>query len=180
MAWSKGEKVVLAGSPVVQEKKVGSNATAAKMLPGALVIRDASDEKIKECGANATNVLGWLGYEQAHPDYKPASRTTAYAVGDFAPVIAGAGTVLIAKIASGNSITQGDLLVSAADGELAKAAAMDGSVDSGATTVTSTAANGDIITLSGSAPAGGVVVAIAEETVDASGGAKYCVVRSLI
>jgi len=157
MAWNKGEKVVLAGSPVVQEKKVGSNATAAKMIPGALVIRDASDEKIKECGANATNVVGWLGYEQAHPDYKPASRTTAYAVGDFAPVVAGAGTVLIAKIASGNSITQGDILVSAADGELAKAT-FDGT----------------------SHYLEYMAVAIAEETVDASSAAKYCVVRSLI
>lgn len=180
MAWNKGQKVVLAGSPVVEEKKIGSNATASAMVPGRFVVRDASDEKIKEAGAGATAVLGVLGFEQAHPDYRPTSRTTAYAVGDFAPVVYGPGTVVIAKIASGNSITQGDFLVTAASGKLAKAADMDGVVDSGGTTVTSSAANGDIITLSGSMPAGGQIVAKALETVDASSADKECVVMLMI
>lgn len=180
MAWSRGQKVVLAGSPVVEEKKIGAGATASEMVPGRFVVRDASDEKIKEAGAGATNALGVLGFEQAHPDYKPASRTTAYAVGDFAPVVYGPGTVVIATIASGNSITQGDLLITAASGKLAKAAAMDGSVDAGATTVVSSAANGDIITLSGSVAPGGQPVAKALESVDASSADKECVVMLMI
>ena len=181
MVWNKGQKVVLAGTPIVQEKKVGANATAAKLLPGILVLRDSSDEEFKECSAGASaGIVGWLGFEQAHPDYKPASRTSNFAAGAFAPVVSGAGTVLISKLASGNNVTQGDLLVAGADGLVAKAAGMDGSVDSGAVSVLSSAANGDIITLSGSTPAGGLIVAVAEESVDASAAAKYCVVRSTI
>ncbi|MHC1597236.1 MAG: hypothetical protein ACXQT3_02855 [Methermicoccaceae archaeon] len=126
MAWNKGQKEVLAGSPVVEELKLGSNATAAKMLPGALVARDASDEKIKENDVATTKPIGWLGYEQAHPDYKPANITTAYAAGDFAPVVAGAGTVLIGKVAKGFTAAKGDLLIPWSDGELAVATRVGG------------------------------------------------------
>jgi hypothetical protein len=49
-------------------------------------------------------------------------------------------------VAAGDDLVAGTVTA----GTLKKASALDGSVDAGATTVTSTAANGDIITLSGS------------------------------
>lgn len=126
MAWSRGQKVVLAGNTVVEELKVGSNATAAYMVPGALVTGDASDEKIKENNVATTKPIGWLGFEQAHPDYKPANVTTAYAVGDFAPVVAGPGAVLVSTLAKGFVAAKGDLLMPWTNGQLAVATEVGG------------------------------------------------------
>lgn len=67
----------------------------------------------------------------------------------------------------------------AANGELTAASTLSVSVPSGATNVTSNAAQPDL-TEAGSYGPQGIVVAIAEESVDASGGAKDIMVRSLI
>ena len=40
------------------EMEIGANATAAKMLPGRVVIFDDADETVKEAGAAAVNVVG--------------------------------------------------------------------------------------------------------------------------
>jgi len=127
MAWNAGQKIVLAGTPVVQEKKLGSNATVASMLAGCLVARDSSDEKIQENECATTRPTGWLGFEKAHPDYKPATVTTAYAASDFAPVIAGAGAVLVSKLAAGVAAVQGDYLAPWTSGLLVPVVRVGGS-----------------------------------------------------
>jgi|Deesub1362A_J573_1020465.scaffolds.fasta_scaffold00039_120 hypothetical protein len=154
--WNKGNKVVLAGSPIVEEMKMGSNATQSDMVPGRLVVRDTSDESVKEAPANTTQPAGWIGYEQSHPAHRPSDRTTAYSSGAYIPVLRGPGVVLISEITS-SSITKGDLLVSAGNGKLTKAT-FDATTNS----------------------LQYVAVAIALETVDASTVDKECVVMSLI
>jgi len=164
-------KIVAAGEPLVQELKV---ETATNMYPGRLVKKGTNDDDIVVNTASGMPV-GWLGYEQTNPQYKPANVDTAYAANDYAAVLNGGGFVIVGRLASGESVNKGDLLVPAANGELQEADTLE--IASGSTTVTSTAANGDIITGHyGDAP----VVAVAEETVDASAAAKDIMVRSLI
>lgn len=169
-------KIVVAGNPLVQELKV---ETATNMYPGRLVKKGTNDDDVVVNTAAGTAV-GWLGYEQSHADYRPADVDTAYNAGDRVPVVNGGGFVVVGRLATGETVNKGDLLVAAANGELAAATAMDGSVDAGATTVTSTAANGNIITLSGGVAPEGIIVGVAEESVDASVAAADIMVRSLI
>lgn len=58
----------------------------------------------------------------------------------------------IAVVESGGALTKGDPVESDATGRAVAATAMDGVVDAGAVAVTSSAANGNILTLSGSKP----------------------------
>jgi len=170
--WKKPDnKIVVAGSPLVQELKV---ETATNMYPGRLVKKGTNDDDIVVCGASDMPI-GWLGYEHTAAPYRPSTVDTAYSANDRAAVLCGGGFVLVARLASGENVSKGDLLVPAANGELKKASTLQ--IAEGSTTVTSTAANGDIITGHyGDAP----IVAIAEESVDASSEAKDIMVRSLI
>lgn len=165
-------KIVLRGTPLVQSERI---ETVANMYPGRLVKRDTTDGDM-EVNTVGNPPTGWLGYEQASGDYKPATEDTIYVVNDIAPRLFGGGFVIIGRIKTGEGvITKGDFLTPGAAGELLKAVAIN--VDSGTTAVTSIAANGAVI--SGSlldAP----IVAIAQETVDATSAAKDCAVLSLI
>lgn len=99
------------------EVEIGANATAAKMLPGRVVIHDTTDGHVKEAGAKAANVLGVL-------DRKPDEKvSTAYAVGDQAHILSTPGTrVLLTLVSGSGAVAPGDALVSAADGKCAKQA----------------------------------------------------------
>jgi hypothetical protein len=108
-------QVLVAGDPLKIEMEIGANATAAKMLPGRLVIFDTTDQTVKEAGAKADNVVGIL---DVAPDKTEA---TAYAVGDPAMIIIGECIAKLTLLASEN-VTRGDPLVSAADGKVAKQA----------------------------------------------------------
>ncbi len=138
-------KIVAAGEPLVQELKV---ETATNMYPGRLVKKGTNDDDIVVNTANGAAV-GWLGYEQTNPQYKPANVDTAYSAGDYVAVLNGGGFVIVGRLASGQSVDKGDKLEAAANGEL-------------------------------TALSSGTMVAIAEETVDASAAAKDIMVRSLI
>jgi hypothetical protein len=68
---------------------IGANATAAQMIPGKLVIFDTNDNEVKEAGAaaaDASSNVGILGYEGSPLAFKPATRDTAYAVGDHVAI----------------------------------------------------------------------------------------------
>jgi hypothetical protein len=108
-------QIVVFGDPLAVEMEVGANATVAKMLPGRVVIFDDADQTVKEAGAAADNVVGFL-------EVKPnKTKTDAPAVGDQVTVVIGECLAVLTLLASEN-VTRGDPLVTAADGKLAKQA----------------------------------------------------------
>ena len=142
-------KIVVAGTPFVTEKEI---ETATTMYPGRLVKRGTTDNEVK---VNTSDALayGWLGYEDTPVMFRPANKSTIYSAADRAAILAGP-IIIEACLASGQTIIMGDKLISAAAGELTKAALAGGSAE--------------------------MVVAIAAESVDASGAAKKILVRSKI
>lgn len=108
-------QVVVAGNPLRLEFEVGANATAAEMLPGRLVIHDTNDGDVKEAGAKARNIIGFL-------DVAPSKKESDnYAVGDQAMVVVGECVAKLTLLAN-ESVAPGDLLVAAANGKVAKQA----------------------------------------------------------
>jgi len=168
-------KIVAVGEPLVDECKV-ENIT--NMYPGRLVKKGTTDDDIVV--NDAQRPLGWLGYEHTHAEFRPDDVDSQYKANAWAAVLFGKGFIVVGRLASGQNVTKGDLLVAAANGEVKKASVMDGSVDSGTTTVTSTAANGDIITLSGGVAPEGPIVGRAVESVDATTEAKDILIESWI
>lgn len=108
-------QIVASGKPLIVEMEVGAHATAAKMLPGRLVIFDDTDWSVIEAGAKADNVVGFL---EVAPDKK---KTDAFALGDQVKVIMTDCIALLTLLASEN-VARGDPLVAAADGKVAKQA----------------------------------------------------------
>ncbi len=108
-------QVLAAFNPYRTEMKIGANATAAKMLPGRVVIFDDVDQTVKEAGAKADGDVFIL---DVAPD---ELEETAYAVGDRCMVIVGECIAKMVLLASEN-VARGDPLVGAADGKLAKQA----------------------------------------------------------
>ena len=139
--------ILVAGTPVYREVEIGANATAAKMLPGRLVIHDATDGDVKEAAANADTILGVLDVEAE------SLITDAYAVGDQARIITNPGvSVVLTLVSGGAAVAPGDPVVSAADGKAAKQAV-------------------------GAMGAQGMVVGDAQETQDPSSADKKCIVK---
>jgi len=164
-------EILVAGYPLIQILKV---KTATNCFPGRLVIRDTTDGQIQVCGAGGA-AIGWLGYEQTIKKHRPATVDTIYVTEAHAAVLAGGNFIVVASLASGQNVIKGARLMAAANGELTAATAA--APPSGATTVISTSAQP---TMLGPLPTGGIVVAIAEESMDASAAAKDIMVRSLI
>jgi hypothetical protein len=108
-------QIVAYGDPLAVEMEIGANATAAKMLPGRVVVFDDADQTVKEAGAKAASVAGFL---EVAPEKK---KTDAYAVGAQAKVVVGECLAVLTLLANEN-VTRGDNLVTAADGKLAKQA----------------------------------------------------------
>lgn len=82
---------------------VHDTATAAKMLPGILVkISDLANEVI-ECDSSG-NAIGFLGYQATAAEFRPATRDTAYALGDRVAVHRGAGRRQMGRLASGQNL----------------------------------------------------------------------------
>jgi hypothetical protein len=95
------------------EMEIGANATATEMKAGRVVIFDDADQTVKESGAAAANVVGFLEVDPAK------TKSTAYAVGDQAKVVLGECLAVLTLLAN-ESVTRGDALVTAANGKLAK------------------------------------------------------------
>jgi len=108
-------QIVAYGDPLGVEMEIGANATEEKMLAGRVVIFDDVDQTVKEAGAKATNVVGFLEVDPAK------TKTDNYEVGDQAKVVVGECLAVLTLLASEN-VTRGDPLVTAADGKLAKQA----------------------------------------------------------
>ena len=102
---------------LVERLRVGSNAVAAQMLPGRLVSRDVGDYDVKE-GSALLAPEGWIGYASASPDYKPATMSTAYAVGDDIAIHNSGGFRVRASLAKGCSVVKGDLLANWTNGQV--------------------------------------------------------------
>lgn len=164
-------KIIVAGQPLIQILKV---ETATNMYPGRLVKKGTNDDDIV-VGTAASAVIGWLGYENTIKKHRPATVDTIYAGDEQAAVLSGGNFVIVGRLASGQNVSKGARLVSAANGELTAASAA--AIPSGTTTVTSTSAQP---TVAGQLSSQDIVVAIAEESVDASGAAADIMVRSLI
>ncbi len=105
------------GSPLVEFLDVG---TVANMYPGRLVQRENTDYDTKVGGVGSGNKdpFGWLGYEQASDNFRPATRATIYVLDDVAPVHSGAGFRVRASLAAGFTVNKGDLLGAWSNGEV--------------------------------------------------------------
>lgn len=75
--------------------------TATGMYAGALVKKGSTTAEVvvNDTSANVLSIVGWLGYEQASMDDRPATIDTIYTVGS-APVINGPGMIIRAILAS--------------------------------------------------------------------------------
>lgn len=124
--------------------------TVANVYAGRLVERGTNDDDIK-VGTTSGPVYAWAGYEQTSKQYRPTDVDTIYKVNDQIAVINGPGIILVGSLASGQNVTKGAKLYAFAAGELSA---------------------GTVGTHH--------IVAIAEESVDASAAAADILVRSLI
>lgn len=110
-------RIVVSGQAIIVPMKVGANATAAKMVPGAWVILDTTENEVKEAGAKAHGVIGLIDTDPTH------DIDDAYAVGDLIPIIIGPNGLLVMCILLANEdVIQGDVLVTAANGVTAEKA----------------------------------------------------------
>jgi hypothetical protein len=105
------------GNPLVQELEV---ETATNVIPGRLVKKGTADKDIVVCDA-AGKYIGFVGYEQAGPEFKPINPATAYAAAAMAPVLSGGNFWVVGRLASGQNVVKGAALTIAANGELTAA-----------------------------------------------------------
>lgn len=107
--------IVIAGKPpIVTQHQI---TTVANMYPGRLVAKDATDFAIK-VGTALLKPRGWLGFEDAPADFKPAAKTSIYQANDMAPVIRGGGFVIEAHLALGCNAPLDSFVGNWADGEV--------------------------------------------------------------
>lgn len=126
--------------PVVEEFVV---ETATTMYPGRLVQIGTNSNDVVVCAAGA-NPIGWLGYSHCSPTFKPDTVDTIYEAADRVPVLRGGGFYIVGSLLNGvGAVTKGQQLIPAAGGEVTIAAVL--TVDAGSTAVTSTLANGAVI-----------------------------------
>jgi len=162
--------IVVQGTPKVQHLLV---ETATTMYPGHLVQKGTADHQII-VGTAGADIIGVLGYEQCQKKDRPATRATIYTA-VRAPVLSGPGTVLMLKLADGETVTKGEKLVPTAGGEVVAATAA--APPSGSVAVVSTSAQP---TMAGSLATEGIPIAKAEESVTTSGAADWIMARMLI
>lgn len=165
-------RIIVAGDPLVQELTI---ETATEMYPGRLVKKGTADSDIVVNTAGG-KAIGWLGYEQTNPVYRPEDVDSIYEKDASVAVLNGGKFYPVASLANGESVNKGDPLVGAANGQVK--AASDLAVASGSETAS--AVDATTPTLEGSILPEGPIVAYVEESVDASGGAVDIIVRSVI
>ena len=167
-------QIVVAGKPLEQFVRV-ENAT--NMYPGRLVIQGTNDDDALIAGVFAINsmAIGWLGYEQMQKKDRPATVDTIHVVNAQAPVLNGGHFVVVAALqASQGTLKKGEALIMGTDGCVAKAT-MQKITASGAGNITDAQDVG-----AGTLPAGGPIVAYAEETVTDIASIVDIMVRSMI
>lgn len=167
-------QIVVAGRPLVQFLRCEA---AANMYPGRLAIQGTNDDDASVAGTFAINsmAIGWVGYEQMQKKDRPATVDTIHVIDAQIPLLNGGGFVIVGALAaSQGTLKKGDALVMAANGTLAKAT-MQTITSSGAAAITNNQEVG-----AGTLPAGGPVVAYAEETIGAVAAITDIMVRSMI
>lgn len=100
-------RIVAYGEPFVRNLYV---ELGTDCYPGRLVKSGTNQNDIKAQDTSGNAVAGWLGYEQAAMNYRPATVSTAYATGDFAPVLNGPGMVIKATLEINQTITRDEAL----------------------------------------------------------------------
>ncbi len=84
--------------------------TVTNMIPGRVVKKGADDYKVI-IGATGGEAYGFLDFEGTFGPDRPADIDTAYAAGDWASVVSGPGTIVVAygsaAIAKGNRVAAG-------------------------------------------------------------------------
>ena len=154
--------VLVQGNPKVQHLLI---ETDTSMYPGRLVKKGTADNQIVVNTAGGLSV-GVLGYEHCQKKDRPATRDTIYTAVS-APVLSGAGVIVLLYVAQNQTIVKGSKLVAAASGMVSLAGAA--APPSGTVAVVSTGAQP---TMAGPLPTSGAIVATAEEsitTTDAEG-----------
>lgn len=151
--------------------KVG--ATATDVRTGRLVARSAAGKV--QAGADKSNTVVGVCRARVRKDSdKDSNRTfdrdADFATDDWIEVVKpkpGAKVELL--LLDGEVVVFGDKLRAAASGKVKKASVVNVTIPSGAVAVTSTAANGDILTETGSLAPDGEPVAVALEDLSPSG-----------
>jgi len=167
MVFNKSDnQILIAGTPLT----VMCMAEGADLAPGLFVKKGTSDYEIKL--ADAGDKPWAICMEYFADDVMPGD---TYDDDARVRVAFGPGSVVKARLASGQNVATGAFLVPAADGTLQAAAVL--TVDSGETPVTSGSANGAII---GGDIGDGYIIAQAVESVDASGAEAWIAVKLLI
>lgn len=158
---TKGKSVYAGGTPRAYATATYRVKTTTNLRAGVLVVKDTTDEEIQAAGAGAQSIIGLLTERNlTNPEWDP---TTAPAVGDEMEVILiGSGAWGWAR--NGANLSAGNNAVTSGTGRLAAAAEIG--VAAGATSVTSTAANGEI--LEGSILPGGELIKLLKDS-DGSG-----------
>jgi len=85
------------------------------MYPGRLVQTGSHDDDIIVAdNAVGNDIIGWLGYEQTAPAFRPSTPDTIYEADDMAAVLNGGGFIIVACLAVSQTITKGEALTSSA------------------------------------------------------------------
>lgn len=129
MVATKNSRAPLTGPPFFAEGAITFNRFVKKGSANDGILQATVD------GAECIGVAPYDPLKSAYAQYDPV-----------APEVGG-----IVSVESGAAIVPGDAVKTDSSGRAIPATAMDGVIDSGATAVTSSAANGDILTLSGGA-----------------------------
>lgn len=108
-------QILVYGKALKLECKVGATATKAKMLPGTIVVRDTNDNEVMEAAGTELSVLGVIDVDPTHDMDDP------YDVGENIPILAPApGAFLMLRMKANEDVTQGDIIIHAADGLVIK------------------------------------------------------------
>lgn len=108
-------KIVASASrpPMIQELKI---ETVANMYAGRLVQPGTNNDDIVV--GDASKAMGWLGYEDTAPIYRPDTVDTIYVVNDKAAMLNGGGFNPVASLATPSVVKRGDGLANWAAGQL--------------------------------------------------------------
>jgi hypothetical protein len=94
--------------------------TATNMYAGRLVQKGTTDYDIVVADG-VHPVIGWLGWEQADMNNRPATVDTIYAANEEAPVLRGGNFNIVASLAVGFVAARGDVLIPWGSGTVAPA-----------------------------------------------------------
>ncbi|MCS3924412.1 gp53 minor capsid family protein [Methanosalsum natronophilum] len=165
-------RIIAAGVPLIQELNI---ETVTNMYPGRLVKKGTNDSDIVINTADG-KPIGWLGYEQTNPVFRPKDPISIYGAEAQVAVLNGGGFYIRAMLAESENVGKGDPLVAGDNGELKAAVSL--AVKEG--TDTADEVEGATPELQGSLVPGGQVIAYAEESINATSGATEIIVRSVI